>query len=197
MDKNLKNSLLFGGIVGGLFALGRNAGKKQLLTPGQINDLNRLKEATVRLQNIAADKPLTDVLTLAKQHEADKKYEEVFVKIDGEIRTQQAYLGLIDTFKEALNQVLSPRFTAERANANTHKAQSNFSYLSPLPDLIETLVNKHIEILRLIRKGLGYFAAENVNDFKPDDDALLRSLINEMKALENRIVGLLQNVNFN
>lgn len=197
MDKITKNSLLFGGIVGGLFALGRNAGKKQLLTPGQVNDLNQLKEAAVRLQSITTDKSLAEVFKLAKQHEVDKKYDEVFTKIDKEIQAGQSSIGLIDSFRGNLNQVLSPRFTAERANANTHKVQSDFSSLTPLPDLMEALINKRIEILRLIKKGLEYIGVGEAKDFKPDDEALLRSSISEMKTLEARTITLLQNANFN
>ena len=35
MDRGTKNSLLFGALVGGIYALGRNAAKKQNLTDGQ------------------------------------------------------------------------------------------------------------------------------------------------------------------
>jgi hypothetical protein len=120
----------------------------------------------------------------------------VIIKIDEGIHAHELYLGQIDHFKAILNQVLSTRFTAERANANTHKLQSNFSSLSPLPDLLESFVNKRIEILRLIRIGLGYIAAGESNDFKPADASRLQSLVGEVRTLETRAIALLQDVNF-
>lgn len=195
MDKNTKNSLLFGAVVGGLFALGRNAAEKQKLTPNQLKDINAFKENMTRLQGIVSDQSLAEAFNLTKQHETDKQYASVLAKIDERIQAHYSYLGLVDSFGAALNHILSPSFTAQRSNANTAKAQSNFSSLSPLPQLMGAFINKRIEILRLVQKSLGYIAAGEATDFKPDDAALLRSLVGELKSLEARVVGMLESAN--
>jgi hypothetical protein len=70
MDKNLKNSLLFGAAVGGLFALLRNAGEKQKLTPLQLKGINDLSDIFVKVGDIVSENlSLAPVYTQVKELE--------------------------------------------------------------------------------------------------------------------------------
>ena len=72
MDRGTKNSLLFGALVGGIYALGRNAAKKQNLTDGQKRDLEALKNAFASVQSAGSRDALVSVYDLVKQKEPEK-----------------------------------------------------------------------------------------------------------------------------
>lgn len=194
MDKNTKKSLLFGAVVGGLFALGRNAGEKQKLTPGQLKDVDALGAAFVQLQNAASDRSISDTGKLIAEKGPEKKYSDILAYLVVRIHAQEDYLAVIDNFKNRLDQVLSTRFTAERANAKTHEVQSQFSSLAPLPDRMEEFINKRIQILRHIQHMYLYISNGEAEKSKPEDDAALQTLVGEYQALELRTTGLLKNV---
>lgn len=195
MDKNLRNSLLFGAAVGGLFALGRHTKEKQQLTETQLKDINALEAAFRRLQGIPDNNSLNDWMPLAKIGEKDKQYGEVVAFLDGQIRAQEFGLGLVDSFKAALNLVLSSVFTTERANAKAHQVQSGFSTLSLFPAQMEALVMKRIETLRLVRRSILSLSAEQP-DIKPEDKMALSSFTDDLNLLERRVTSILNGVHF-
>jgi hypothetical protein len=195
MDNGTKNSLIFGGLVGGLYALARNSGEKRNLTNGQVKDLNALKDAFAQLQSVITLVSLTSVFDVIKRNEPEKKYGEIIAYVDEQAHINEGGIAVIDNFKNRLDQVLSNRFTAERANAKTHEVQSHFASLVGLSDKLGAFVNNRSEILRLVSRVFAYIKAGEATDFKSEDASTLRTLVEKSKALETQAVSILKNFN--
>lgn len=191
MDKNLKNSLLFGAAVGGIFALVRGAGEKQKLTANQLKSLNDLKDAFAKVVNaLTGHTALTLVYEKIKELEPQKQYKQIIAFIETEIQSDAEKIGLIKSFKSRLQYVLSGRFTEERNNAKAHESQAFFTPLRELPDLLESLLEKRAEILRLLQKSFHYIEAGESTDLKPEDQSLLRSCVSSFQALDKQATVL-------
>lgn len=193
MDDNVEGSLLFGAVVGGLFALAQGAAEKQKLTHGQLQDINRFSEAFTQLQKIVEDKSIVAIYNIFNGSKTETNRSEILKEIDDHLQTNESYIGIIDNFSTTLNQVMSPRFTAERANPKTHEIQAQLSALTELPTRIEALLQKRIALLRLIRNSMDYIVIGKTKELKPEDAAALKNLVQELKALETRITSMLTN----
>ena len=192
MDEELKNSLIFGAVVGGLFALGRHAGDKQKLTGEQLQSINELNESFIKLQNsIIGSLSLVPIYVSIKELEPNKQYKEIVAHIEKDIQKDAGNLGLVKSFKSKLQYVLSGGFTTQKNNAKAHKSQSLFSQLQELPDILALLFEKRTQILRLMQKVFGYIEAGESSDFKPDDAVLLKTYVSEFNALEKQAESLL------
>ncbi|MDR3643207.1 MAG: hypothetical protein P4L74_06310 [Candidatus Doudnabacteria bacterium] len=192
MDKNLKNSLLFGAATGGLFALFRNAGNKQKLSDLQLKAVNDLRDAFAQLVgSLNGNIALAPILTSVKEFEVQKRYQQIVIFLEKNIQKDAENLGLVKSFKSRLQYVLSGRFTEEKNNAKAHQTQAFFVPFRELPALLETLLEKHTQIFRLMQKGFGYMETEGLKDFKPEDSTLLKSYVSQFQALDKQATSLL------
>ena len=195
MDKKIKGSLLFGAIVGGLFALGRNAGEKQKLTGGQLQSVNELNEILSKLQDsVAEGLSLAPVFASVQELNSVKKYKEIISRVEEDIQKDAENLGVVKSFKNKLQYVLSGRFTEQRNNALAHKNQSVFLQLKELPNILVSLIEKRTQILRLMQKAYSYIGAGEASDFKPSDELTIKTYVSEFMALEKQVKGLLGEV---
>jgi hypothetical protein len=192
MDKNLKRSLLFGAAVGGIFTLFRNAGRKQQLADSQLKVLNDLKDIFVKVQNgLSGNLALAPVLDGIKEFESKKQYQNIITNLEQKIQKDAENLGLVKSFKNRLQYVLSGRFTEERNNAKSHQSQTFFTSVKELPDILESLLEKHTQIMRLMQKGFRYIESERIDDFKSNDKILLQEYTSQYQALEKQASTLL------
>ncbi|MBU6321302.1 MAG: hypothetical protein KGI78_00390 [Patescibacteria group bacterium] len=193
MDRITKNSLIFGGLVGGAVALAQNAAEKRRLTNGQVKDLEALKEAFNRLQDFAKFISFVETLEFIKEHEPEREYALIGEHLSTKLQELESGRAIIDAFRTRLNQVLSPRFTAERANDKTHEVQANFSQLTPVPERLETMLEKRVEMLKLLQTGYAYIASGEADDLESTDRKKFSALAAESKALEGRTMVILGN----
>ena len=192
MDKNLKNSLLFGAAVGGIFTLLRGAGEKQKLTDLQLKGINDLNDTFIKVGKfVSEDLSLAPVYQGVKEFEPAKDYKGMIARIETDIQKDALNLGLVKSFKGKLQYVLSGRFTEQKNNTKAHQSQAIFAPLRELPDILESLLEKRTQILRLMQKAFRYIDAGEATDFKPGDASLLQSYVSQFKAFEKQAEGLL------
>jgi hypothetical protein len=98
---------------------------------------------------------------------------------------------VVKSFKSRLQYVLSGRFTEEKNNTKAHESQSLFAPLKELPDILESLLEKRTQILRLMQKGFRYIEAGEAEDLKPNDKSLFQSYVSQFQALQKQAESLL------
>ncbi len=196
MDRNLKNSLLFGAAVGGVFSLLRRSGEKHKLTDNQLKSLDDLKEIFTKVENFLSENlSLSPIYTSVKELEPQKQYEKIINLLEKEIQEDAENLGIVKSFKSRLQYVLSGRFTEEKNNARAHESQVFFSPLKELPNILECFLEKRTQILRLMQKAFRYIEAGEATDFKPVDKQFLQSYMSQLHALEKQAAAILSEFN--
>jgi hypothetical protein len=192
MDKNTKNSLLFGAAVGGLFALLRGAKEKASLTDTQRKDLGAATKSFDSLKtSLDKNVQLAPIYAIIKEKEAVKDYDAILSYLGDQISQSREDSSEVENFNDRLEYILSSRFTSDRANPKTHEIQSFFLPLKRFPSLARDLFSKRIAILTLIQKAFMYIKAAEVSDFKPDDKQLLQSLVSEFQILQKEMTNQL------
>jgi hypothetical protein len=197
MDKNTKRALIFGGVVGGLFALFRHVGEKTKLTKEQLNDINILNSEFTQLKNsLSGYLEFTQVYAFIKEKQPLKQYPEINTCLENQIQANTNQITAIKNFKNKLEYVLSANFTADKANAKTHQIQSFFLKLKDFPALAESLLIQRINILRLMAKAFAYISRGEVEDFKPEDKTQLQQLVGGFQVLFKQLSAQLALLNF-
>jgi hypothetical protein len=194
MDKGVKNSLLFGAIVGGVYALSRSAVEKKQLTEGQRKDLEMLKDAFLEVESVLNKTVVSASAQYIREHAEQKDYQAIGTCLQTYIDLCRQGMIVPDHFHSRLDQLLSTRFTAERANAKTHEVQSRFASLTPLPDRLGEVLQKRLAIFELMRSGFDYIATSGSNDFKTEEIVRLKQLTQDLSTLETRLGAVLEKV---
>ncbi len=191
MDKNTKNSLLFGAVVGGLTAILQGKANKQKLTDAQLKVLNETKDSFAKLQSYIEGIGLDKIYKVIQEKQALKAYAEILTFLENEIANGSANLFIVARFNGNLQNILDPGFMIEKPSPKARESQLFFSKFRDLPPVLTQLLQTRVEILELIKKTFTRIKAEEIADFTPEDIATLQSLVKDFKKFEQRASGLL------